>query len=91
MNRREFLVLRADRALELNCERLYMRYVDSQVDGTTAQLFENLGTSLSAVSVLHLTDSAWLNCDELKPVALLIDAFRSRGGHVTGPKPRGVH
>ena len=68
-----------------------MRYVDSQVDVTTAQLFENLETSLSAVTVLHLTDSSWLNCDELKPAALLIDAFRSRGGDVRGPKSRGVH
>jgi hypothetical protein len=36
MNRREFLLLRTEprgRVLELACERLYMRYLDTQVTG----------------------------------------------------------
>jgi hypothetical protein len=82
MNRREFLFLRGGQAAELSCEQLYMRYLDSTVDGTTAQLFENIEQSLAAVTVLRLTDTAWLTCEELKPVESLLDGFRSRGGRV---------
>jgi len=85
MNRREFLFLRKGRdnqAAELSCEQLYMRYVDSTVDGTTEQLFENIEQGLSAVKVLHLTGAAWLTCEELKPVEALLAEFRSRGGRL---------
>jgi hypothetical protein len=85
MNRREFLFLgkgRHQQTAELSCEQLYMRYVDSTVDGTTGQLFENIEQSLSAVTVLHLTDAAWLRCEELKPVESLLAEFCSRGGRV---------
>ncbi len=85
MNRRDFLFLRTDRgqpALELSCEQLYMRYVDSQVNGTTAELFENIQRSLSAVRALYLADAAWLSCEELRPVTSLIADFQSRGGRV---------
>ena len=85
MNRRDFLFLRKAperSAAELYCERLYMRYVDSTLDGTTAQFFETIEQSLSAVTVLHLKDAGWLACEELKPVESLIAGFRSRGGRV---------
>jgi len=85
MNRRDFLLIRKSRrsdTAELSCEQLYMRYVDSTLDGTTAQLFKNVQESLSAVNVLRLKDSSWLECEELSPMKSLIAAFRLRGGHV---------
>ena len=85
MNRRDFLLIRKSRlnaAAEVSCEQLYMRYIDSTLDGTTAQLFENIQESLSAVNVLRLKDSSWLECEELSPMKSIIAAFRVRGGHV---------
>ena len=34
VDRREFLALRAGQPAELSCERLYMRFVDAEADGT---------------------------------------------------------
>ena len=69
MNRREFLLLRTDGAAHatvLSCERLYMRYLDSQVDGTTGTLFEHLRQDLRRAKTLRLTDTSWLACGDLK-------------------------
>ena len=84
MNRRDFLFFRKDRrsAAELSCEQLYMRYLDSTLDGTTSQLFKTIEENLSSVTLLQLTGAAWLNCDELKPVESILAAFRDRGGRV---------
>ena len=85
MNRRDFLSLRIDRAdhaAELSCEQLYMRYLDSTLDGTTEQLFRNIEQTLSGVKVLRLTAPSWLACEELKPIESLIAGFRARGGRI---------
>ncbi len=82
MNRREFLFARRQNALELSCEQLYMRYVDSTLDGTTSQLFENIEQNLATVNTLLLTDAAWLKCEELRPMNSILAAFRERGGRV---------
>ena len=84
MNRREFLLFTnpAQSAAKLSCEQLYMRYLDSTLDGTTEQLFKNTEANLSTVTSLHLTDSAWLSCDELKPIQSILAAFRERGGYI---------
>jgi len=84
LNRREFLFFAKDRTdtAELSCEQLYMRYLDSTLDGTTPEFFNNIEQRLSAVSWLRLIDSAWLSSDELKPVASILDAFCARGGHI---------
>jgi hypothetical protein len=69
MNRREFLLLRTDGAAHaavLSCERLYMRYLDSEVDGTTETLFEHLRRDLRRAKTLRLTDTSWLACGDLK-------------------------
>jgi hypothetical protein len=69
MNRREFLLLRTDGAAHaavLSCERLYMRYLDSEVDGTTETLFEHLRQDLRRAKTLRLTDTSWLACGDLK-------------------------
>ena len=86
MNRREFLSFtnQHENTVELSCEQLYMRYLDSTLDGTTAQFFKNIEQSLSTVTHLHLTDAAWLNCDELRPLEPILAAFRKRG-HIERP------
>ena len=87
LNRREFLLLRldpTDGGIELSCERLLMKYVDAQVDGTTTELLARLARELSGAHEVRLTDTEWLArgdfAAELGPV---LDAFRQRGGKVT--------
>ena len=84
MNRRDFLFFTKHRknTAELSCEQLYMRYLDSTLDGTTSQLFNNVEQDLSAVTFLHVRDAGWLTCEELKPVESILDAFQQRGGRV---------
>lgn len=84
MNRREFLLFKKKRddVAELSGEQLYMRYVDSTMDGSTAQLFEDIERSLSSLTSLRLTDPSWLSCDELTPVQTILEAFRARGGRI---------
>jgi hypothetical protein len=67
--RRDFLFLRPNagaQVAELSCERLYMRYLDSQMDGSTATLFASLREDLRTIRTLRLTDTAWLSCEGLK-------------------------
>jgi hypothetical protein len=85
MNRRDFFLLKPDhevQTVELSCETLYMRYIDSCLDGTTPQLFESVERTLSEVNAVQLKDASWLMLDELKPVQTLLAAFRARGGTV---------
>jgi hypothetical protein len=84
MNRREFLLFKKERngVAELSGEQLYMRYVDSAMDGSQAQLFEDIERSLSSLNSLRLTDPSWLTCDELAPLQTILDAFRARGGRI---------
>jgi len=90
MNRREFLFLAKDRknTAELSCEQLYMRYLDSTLDGTTSQLFQNIEQRLSTVTSLQLADAAWLSCEELQPVQSILAAFRERGGRIEYQRPK---
>jgi hypothetical protein len=87
VNRRELLLLginRRTRSVELSCERLYMKFCDSQLDNSTADLFERLALELKAVDHLRLCDTAWLASrefsDQLEP---LLISIRARGGRVT--------
>ena len=84
MNRREFLLFSKDgkNTAELSCERRYMRYLDSTLDGTTPQFLHDIEQRLSAVTSLRLIDSPWLSTDELKCVGPILDAFRARGGRI---------
>jgi len=85
MNRRDFLLMRAGResSLELSCERLYMKFVDAAVNGSTAELFDWLDGQLRGVNQLRLLDSAWLASEDLKPqLEPLLASFRARGGRV---------
>ena len=87
LNRRDLLLLgisRRTRSIELSCERLYMKYCDSQLDNSTQELFERLEFELRSVDNLQLVDTNWLACqgfgDRLEP---LLISVRARGGQVT--------
>jgi hypothetical protein len=84
VERRDFLFLRAGQPAVLSCEPLFMRFLDSQMDGTTAQLFENLSADLRKVSAVKLADTTWLSRDDFKQeLDAALDAFRAAGGKVT--------
>lgn len=60
-----------------------MRFVDSQMDGTTAQLFDRLDADLRQVSTVRLTETSWLAREDLKrPLDRVLHAFVSRGGRI---------
>ena len=69
MNRRDFLLLNTGpggRSAVLSCEQLYMRYVDAEAEGTTADLFDRLARDLRGAGAVRLTDTSWLSCEDLK-------------------------
>jgi hypothetical protein len=69
MNRRQFLLLNTGpggRSAVVSCEQLYMRFVDAEAEGTTAELFDRLSRDLRGVRAVRLTDRQWLSCDDLK-------------------------
>jgi hypothetical protein len=69
VNRRDFLLLNAEAgrgSAVVSCEQLYMRYVDAQASGTTAQLFDTLARDLDGVKAVRLTDTAWLASEDFK-------------------------
>jgi hypothetical protein len=83
VERRDFLLLRAGQPAVLSCEQLFMRYLDSQMTGSTAELFTHLADDLDAVTAVRLTETAWLTRadfqQQLRPV---LDAFAARGGRI---------
>jgi hypothetical protein len=83
VERRDFLFLRAGQPATLSCERLFMRFLDSQLDGTTSQLFDNLAADLCRVASVRLTDTAWLSRADLKQqLDPVLASFASRGGRI---------
>lgn len=83
VERRDFLFLRAGQPAVLSCEPLFMRFLDSQMNGTTAQLFENLAADLRKVRAVRLADTTWLARADLKQeLDAVLDAFRAAGGTV---------
>jgi hypothetical protein len=84
VERRAFLFLRAGQPAVLSCEPLFMRFLDSQIDGTTPRLFEHLAADLRTVNAVRLTDTTWLARADLKQqLDDVLDAFRATGGTVT--------
>jgi hypothetical protein len=83
VERRDFLLLRAGQPAVLSCEPLFMRFLDSQMDGTTPQLFENLAADLRQVNAVRLTETTWLAREDLKQqLDVVLQAFISRGGRI---------
>ena len=87
LNRRELLSLginRKSRSIELSCERLYMKYCDSNLDNNTQELFERLEVELRGVDNLRLVDTAWLTCQDFRQrLEPILVSVRARGGRVT--------
>jgi hypothetical protein len=86
VNRRDFLLLKVrpgTRVLVLSCEEMYMRFLDSQIDETTPDLFERLRAELWRTERVELAGEMWLT-DEAFRAAMspLLDAFRARGGRI---------
>ena len=85
MNRRDFFLFRNTEklTLELSCEELHMRYLDSQLDGTRKQFLERTRKEFRNRRKIRLYDSFWLDHggvgEELEP---LLQEFRARGGSV---------
>jgi hypothetical protein len=83
VERRDFLFLRAGQPAVLSCEPLFMRFLDSQINGTTAQLFENLAADLRKVPAVRLADTTWLARADLKQqLDAVLETFRAGGGRV---------
>ena len=83
VERRDFLLLRAGHPAVLSCEPLFMRFLDSQMNGTTAQLFENLAADLRKVDAVRLADTTWLARADLKQALdAVLSAFTAAGGRV---------
>ena len=72
------------RSVELSCERLYMKYCDSNLDNNTQELFERLEVELRGVDNLRLVDTAWLTCQDFRQrLEPILVSVRARGGRVT--------
>jgi hypothetical protein len=85
MNRRNFLLLKVTprHAVVLPCEELYMRYLDSQLDNTTAELFDRLRAELGEAESVHLADTTWFaDADFKQALDRVLAAYRAGGGHV---------
>jgi hypothetical protein len=83
IDRRDFLALRAGQPAVLSCERLYMRFLDSQADGTTGPLFDQLAADLRGAGAVRLTDLAWLSRGDLKArLDRVLAGFTAAGGRI---------
>ena len=85
MNRRDFFLLGSGRTrvLEVACERLYMNYLDAQIDGTTGQLLKRMGQESRRARKIRFRDPFWLDREDLKrALEPLLAEFLSRGGSI---------
>ena len=85
MNRRDFFRLNnpVEETVELCCEKLYMRYLDSQLDGTEQQLLGRTRDALLRSRKIRLKDASWLDREELKQeLEPLLEEFRAAGGQI---------
>jgi hypothetical protein len=91
IDRRDFLLLRparGQRTLDLSCEWLLIKFLDAEADGTTAELFNRLAHDLEQLDELRLTETAWLAREDLaQRLNVILEAFRARGGRVSGLSP----
>ena len=84
MKRRDFLLLRAGQPAVLSCEQLFMRYLDSQMDGTTPELFAALAEDLRAAKTVRVTDTSWrARADFNVHLEDVLTSFTAGGGTVT--------
>ena len=83
VNRRDFLLLRAGQPAVLSCEQLFMRYLDSQMDGTTPALFAALADDLRATPAVRITDTSWrARADFNVHLEAVLASFAAGGGRI---------
>lgn len=85
MNRRDFFRVSTGQkhVLDVDCERLYMQYVDSQAEGTSEELLTRFSDELLRASEIRLHQHSWVAYSELQGVVSpMLERFRSRGGLV---------
>ena len=83
VRRRDFLFLRPGEPAVLSCEQLFMRFLDSQMNGSTAELFAGLAHDLRAAKSLRLTETSWLSRDDLKhELNRVLAGFTAAGGRI---------
>ena len=85
MNRRHLFLLGTGRSrvLEVSCERLYMKYVDSRTDGTTEQLLQRIREQAQQAYKIRFREPYWLDREDFRRVlAPLLTEFCSRGCEV---------
>ena len=85
MNRRDFFRVSTGQkhVLDVDCERLYMQYVDSQAEGTSEELLTRFSDELLRASEVRLHQHSWVAYSELQgAVSPMLERFRSRGGVV---------
>jgi hypothetical protein len=83
LRRRDFLLLRAGQPAVLSCEQLFMRYLDSQADDSTARLFDQLADDLGRVTAVRLSETSWRARDDFnRHLTAVLGAFTARGGTV---------
>jgi hypothetical protein len=84
VERRDFLLLRGGQPAVLSCEQLFMRFLDSQIDDRTAELFAHLADDLRAVKSVQLVDTSWrARADFNQQLDVVLLVFTSAGGTVT--------
>ncbi len=76
MNRRDFFLLRSpeELTLELSCEELHMRYLDSQLDGTRNQFLERTRKEFRNRRKIRLYDSFWLDQGVCRKARIVLGA-----------------
>src|SRR5262249_27500816 len=75
--------LRAGQPAVLSCEQLFMRYLDSQTDDTTPELFASLAEDLRAARTVRITDTSWrARADFNRHLEEVLDSFTASGGRI---------
>ena len=85
MNRRDFFRVTTGQkhVLDVDCERLYMQYVDSEAEGNAEELLSRFSDELLRASEVRLHQHSWVAYSELQgAVSPMLERFRSRGGVV---------
>ena len=91
LDRRDFLLLRprrGQRTVDLSGEWLLMKFLDAEMDGSTADFFARLEHDLRQLDEVRLVETSWLvRTDLVERFQQVLDAFRARGGRVISPSP----
>ena len=85
VERRDFLFLRAGQPAVLSCEPLFMRFLDSQMDGTTRAAVREPGrrSAEGERGAADRHDAGSRATDLKQQLDEVLDAFRAAGGVVT--------